>query len=256
MPQQINLYHPLLLAPRRHLQAATLAQALGLWTLALLALAAWSGWRTQSMSSELAEARTRQGGERQQLAAAHAARLAALGSPAALNEELVRTQARLAERRHLLALLEGSDAAQSPTPLLQELAEELPAPVWLSEIRWAPGQVELAGQTLQPEALQAWISRRGTPSTLHVEQQQQQPGAGAGAAAARGPQGAWSFRLRQGVAASTAPAAPAVTSPIAPTASNAAIVPSLQAAQATPPPAAPIAQTAQAAQAAPPKGPP
>jgi Tfp pilus assembly protein PilN len=211
MPQQINLHHPLLLAPRRHLQARTIAMALGLWVLALLALAGWTRWRTAALTDEFALASRQHAAQKAQLAQAQAARQAALGSPAALKEEAARLEVRLAERRHLLALLEGGDASRSPTVLLRELSEELPPPVWLTEIRWSPMGVELAGRTLQPEALQAWIARRGTPHALRVEQHAEPTATDPGRATARQVAGGWSFRWRQSAAGTLPTLSPAVS---------------------------------------------
>jgi Tfp pilus assembly protein PilN len=199
MPQQINLFSPVLLAPRHHFPARTMAFALGLWIGALLALAAFATWRTQVLSSELGQTAQRHAAERTRLTQAQSVRLAALGDPAALQEELARARARLDERRALLEELDGASVESSPTRLLAELAEGLPAPVWLEEIRWAPGHVELAGHTLQPEALQAWLARNKEPRTLRVEQR----GAAGGGAAS------WSFRLRRGGGGQAPAAAPA-----------------------------------------------
>lgn len=222
MPQQINLHHPVLLAPQRHLRARTIAMALGVWALALLGLGGWSLWRTQSMRTELASTTGHLASQKTQLTRARAARQAALGSPAALKEEAARLASRLDERRHLLGLLEGGDASRSPTVLLRELADEVPAQVWLTEIRWTPAQVELAGRTLQPEALQAWMARRGATHTLRVEQGSEPAAADTGrttsATSATGPSGAWSFRWRQslaGAAPAAAPAQPASASAVA-----------------------------------------
>jgi len=253
MPQQINLHHPLLLAPRRYLQARTIAMALGLWVLALLALAGWARWRTADLHTELALASRHHASQKTQLAQAQAARQAALGSPAALKEESARLEVRLAERQHLLALLEGGDASRSPTLLLRELAVELPPPVWLTEIRWTPMVVELAGRTLQPEALQAWITRRGTPHSLRVEQQAEPVSADAGRAVARHAAGGWSFRWRQN-ATGPAQAAPAVWPASAAHAAHPATLPVAR--PAASPLAQPAAATATAAPALAMKGKP
>jgi Tfp pilus assembly protein PilN len=183
MPQQINLFHPVLLAPRRHFPALAMVQALGLWSGALAALAGWTLWQTQALQAELAGTRARHASERVQLNQALAQRGGAAGDPAALQQELTRLDTRLAERQRVLEELGGA-AGGSPTVLLQQLANSLPAPVWLTEIHWAPGQLSLAGQTLEPEALRTWLQGLGPTSSLRVERQ-----------AAGGP--VWAFRLGQ-----------------------------------------------------------
>lgn len=184
MPQQINLFHPVLLAPRRHFPATAMAQALGLWTVALVALSGWVLWRTQALQAELAQAQAGQAAEQQQLQQALAQRAATQGDPAAVQQELDAVLARVAERQRLLDELGGANAG-SPTALLSTLAQTLPPAVWLDQIRWAPGGWALQGQTLEPEALRQWLASQGPTHTLRVARQ------GEGAAG-------WSFRAAQG----------------------------------------------------------
>jgi Tfp pilus assembly protein PilN len=188
MPHQINLFSPLLLAPRRHFPARTMVQALALWVGALAALAAVAAWRTQVLQSDFGQTSQRYAAERTRLMQARAARAGAAGDSAALQQELAQARARLEERRRLLDELAGTNAELSPTRLLEELAQQLPTPVWLDEIRWAPGQIDLAGHTLVPEALQGWLAQNKEPRTLRVEQR---TATGTGSAI-------WSFRVRRG----------------------------------------------------------
>lgn len=184
MPQQINLFHPVLLSPRQHFPAPAMAQALGLWALALVALSGWVLWRTQALQAELAQAQTGQTAEQQQLQQALAQRTAAHGDPAAVQQELLGVQARLAERQRLLDQLGGAETT-SPTALLNNLAQTLPPAVWLDQIRWSPAGWALQGQTLEPEALRQWLASQGPTHALRVARQ------GDGTAG-------WTFRAAQG----------------------------------------------------------
>lgn len=187
MPQQINLFHPVLLAPRRHFPAMAMLQALALWSLGLAAVAGWSHWRTEELKSEVAATEGQQQTERQQLQAALSTR-ETHGDPAVMQQELAALALQTAERQRVLDDLGGAGPGASPTPLLQRLSQNLPAPVWLTDIRWSPTELALAGQTVQPEALQAWLDTLGAPSGLSVRRDEGQ--------AAR-----WSFRFQQGAAA-------------------------------------------------------
>lgn len=192
MAQQINLFMPSLLAPRRHFPARSMAIALGLWLLALALLCGWAAWRSAALRADVAAAAASASAERRQLEQDLARREARSADPAVLKQELTALQARLAERERLLVELGGAVGDASPAPLLTQLARDLPAPVWLSDIRWAPGSLALAGHTLAPEALQAWIEGLGTGATLEVDR------------AADG-SGRWSFRIARGRLAEGAP---------------------------------------------------
>lgn len=184
MPQQVNLFHPVLLAPRRHFPALAVVRALGLWALALAALSGWVIWRTQVLHTELAQAQTGHAAEQQQLQLALAQRSAASSDPAVLQQELAALQARRAGRQRLLDDLGGADAT-SPTALLLHLAQTLPPAVWLDQIRWSPAGWSLQGQTLEPEALRHWLASQGPTHALRVARQTD------------GATG-WSFRAAQG----------------------------------------------------------
>ena len=105
MPQQINLFHPVLLAPKHHFPALAMVQALGLWSLALVALAGFSLWRSSALQAEMAGAETRFNVERAQLGQALAARQATAGDPAALAARIA-TNPRDFDARFALAALQ------------------------------------------------------------------------------------------------------------------------------------------------------
>jgi Tfp pilus assembly protein PilN len=186
MPQQINLFHPVLLAPRRHFPAVAMLQSLALWMLGLAAVAGWAHWRTGNLQTEVAATERQQQAERQQLQAALATR-ETHGDPAVLQQELTALALQLTERRQVLDELGGAGPGASPTPLLQRLSQSLPPPVWLTDIRWSPTQTSLAGQTVQPEALQSWLDTLGAPSGLSVSRTE-------------GETARWSFRFQQSAA--------------------------------------------------------
>lgn len=191
MPQQINLFQPVLLAPRRHFPARAMAQALGLWLVALLALAGWASWRTQALEAELATARAAHAGESASLQQALAARGGA-ADPAALVQEIAALDARLSARRQWLG---GDDSGRTPSGLLIRVAQTVPPPVWLQELRWRPDQIELAGHTLRPEALQPWLAALGPAArALKVERRSSSDGA---AAPVDGT--VWAFRASRGL---------------------------------------------------------
>lgn len=205
MAQQINLYSPILMAPRRYFSALAMLQAVLGFVLLLAALCAWvvasnSGLRREMQSSVQAQA-----GERQQLTQAMAAQPAASG--VALEQELAQALQSLAARRALLAeltrgrLVEG----RSHAAMLRMVAQTVPPAVWLTDIRLVEGRLELNGMTLQAEALRPWLAQLALhPLTAEqrlaaVKLERVTAGASAGPAPANValPAGteAWSFQL-------------------------------------------------------------
>ncbi len=101
MAHQINLYSPLLLAPRHHFAAASMVRALLVLAIGLAALALWADGRARLLQRELAAAAALHAAEQARLQAS-LERLNASALPtstAALEQELARESALLQERR-------------------------------------------------------------------------------------------------------------------------------------------------------------
>jgi Tfp pilus assembly protein PilN len=186
MPQQINLYSPILLAPRRLFSARAMVQALGALILGLGALAGWSLHAASGLRHDLAALGAVDAREQARLEAELASR--PRRDPAALAQEAAAARKALDERRALLAELEGSGSAAAR---LDAIAATLPASAWLTDVALGAGRVEIAGMTLEPQALQAWIATLSAQrafgglalAALKVERGESTAGA------------AWSFRI-------------------------------------------------------------
>jgi len=163
MPQQINLYSPILLAPRRYFSALAMVQVLAIYVLALAALCAWAAWSTTALRADLRSGGQARAAEHAQLTRELAARAPKAGSNAALEQERARLQAALDEqRRSLDELLRGRVVeGRSHAAMLELVARTVPAPVWLTELRLLEGRLELTGMTLQTQALRPWLSELG-----------------------------------------------------------------------------------------------
>lgn len=214
MAQQVNLYSPILLAPKRYFSALAMLQALAVLAAGLAGLSLWSVSHTQGLKRDLASASAADSAEQQRLRVALAAR-PALSQTAtnfsALEQELAQARKQLAEREALLASIAapapGSGISRSA--LLRVLAQTLPASAWLTEVTLEGGRVDIAGATLQPEALRPWLDRLSahpalagqTLEAVKVERRDANVGAG--------PE-TWSFRVVSGRGSSTptAPSAP------------------------------------------------
>ena len=161
MAQQINLYSPILLAPRRHFSALAMAQALAVLAAGLVAFAAWSAWSTARLKDGFTAAEQANEREKQAVAAELARRPAAPKDTAALEQELAAARGALAARRALRDELSAGRFAPGTdnATLLRLLVQTLPPRMWLTEVRRRPGRLEIAGITQQPEALRPWLAQ-------------------------------------------------------------------------------------------------
>lgn len=198
MAHQINLYNPILLAPRRHFSAAAMARALAVLVVGLVALCGWLGLRGSQLSRLLDETHRFQQTERQQLEKSLAGRKVLPGDVAALTQEVAR------EQQTLATLRARRDAAQrglvregrSPAALLRLVAATVPPQAWLAEVQVDDGQIAVRGYTLQPEALKPWTAALAAhPLTAaqqlgvaRIERQSPDP-------AQRGAAERWEFRI-------------------------------------------------------------
>jgi len=178
MAQQINLHAPLLLQPQRQFSARTMAQALGVLALALLALGGWMQAQRQGLDESQALAEQQQAAEHAQLTQAMAAQPPA--DTATLEAQWRGLQKDIVQRRQALDALElgRPRAGQAHSDLLLWIAQSVPAPTWVTELTLSPQRVEVRGVTLDPGALRTWLQQmghtawgRGRPlADLRVEQ--------------------------------------------------------------------------------------
>ncbi|MFZ2652482.1 MAG: PilN domain-containing protein [Burkholderiaceae bacterium] len=160
MAQQINLYSPILMAPRRYFSALAMLQVLAFYALLLILLCGWAVWSTTALRGELQASTRAQGVERDRLTQAIAQHAPQAASGPALAQELSQLQAAVAEQRRQIDELSRGRLMQgrSHAEMLKLVAQTVPAPVWLTELRLLEGRLELSGMTLQPQALKPWLS--------------------------------------------------------------------------------------------------
>ena len=157
MAHQINLHSPILLQPLRHFSALAMAQALAALLVGLLLLSAWASHSTTRLRDELSSTTAAHRSELQHLQATLGQRPAPVKDTTALEQELAQAALALATRRQLLDDLAGPGAEASRAAVLRRLAQTAPERLWLTEVRLADRRLELAGVTLQPEALRPWL---------------------------------------------------------------------------------------------------
>lgn len=220
MAQQINLLTPILLAPKRYFSALTLLQATALLVAAGMVAVLWLQQSERKAGADHQALLAQYATQRQQLIVARAALPPPQDAPA-LQQQLQALETSNAARQALLATLGsegGRQAGQRHSDLLALIARSLPDSAWLSELRYAPGRVELVGGTLNTGVLRPWLGQIAAHpllagqelSALRVERLGT-PGAegsslpllDGGGALARSPLPVWAFRVV------STPAAPA-----------------------------------------------
>ncbi|KQU74571.1 MULTISPECIES: PilN domain-containing protein [unclassified Rhizobacter] len=180
MPQQINLYRPVLLTAHRHFSARTIAQSLAVVVAGTLATCAWAAFQRAALDSELQALSRQHAAERQSLQKAIAANPAAAVQTTSLEQGLQALKSRVGERERTLAeLMRGRVVeGRSHSARLRWVARTVPAAAWLDEIALQDGKLSLSGRTLDPAALKPWIAALSdepllagqTLTTLKVEQ--------------------------------------------------------------------------------------
>jgi Tfp pilus assembly protein PilN len=217
MPQQINLCTPLLLAPKRYFSAQTMVQALAVFLVLgslLCGVWVWSLNRTTAELQLLMQTQAKELADLKAALQAHAVSAAPLSPELQTRVQDLRTQVQ-AQQKVLLALQDGRlmpGAAHSDRLTL--VSRSIPAQVWVTGVEADATHFEVAGFTLEPLALNDWVSRLSfSPllqglrlTTVKVQSTRLLPAAVDTTQAAPVGREAWSFRL---LSAQPPPAAPA-----------------------------------------------
>lgn len=173
MAQQINLCTSLFLTEERYFSAATLVRSLGVlvlfggllggaWVWSLDALG--KGYQQTVLSNQKEVAR---------LQAAIALNKANSGpADAALAQELEARQKELLERQNLLAEMRRGLVREGwgHSARLQLVAQTIPSQAWVTGIHAEDQRLELSGYTLDPAALNGWMTRLSNSPLLEGQQ--------------------------------------------------------------------------------------
>lgn len=212
MAQQINLLTPILLAPKRYFSALAMLKALSLLSLGLLVMSAYLVYTAAQGRAAYRHIQVEGEAERQQLLAA-LVQLPQAADPKVLQQQLDDAKLRLERSRQLSDLLSSGQAppGQRHSDLLSLLAASTPQSVWLSELRWSTGALELDGATLDPNTLRAWLAQIADQPVLRdlhlamIKVERRQPtAAGLPVAEPR----TWTFTVRSELSPAAAPARP------------------------------------------------
>lgn len=216
MAQQINLLSSALLPVKKKLPARTLVQLLAIVLALGGALAAGWLWNLDQSSVSYRQTLDTQGGEIQSLQTALQRARAAMGpADPALQQKLQERRAAVLERERVLDAVQNGmfTPGEGHSDRLQLVARTAPAGVWVTGLKMDDNRFEVAGNTLETDALNRWMAQLAASPLLRQLRLNAVDVTGMAAAAAAPAQAsasspaarpAWSFRL-----VSVEPASPA-----------------------------------------------
>ncbi|MDR3370376.1 PilN domain-containing protein [Rhodoferax sp.] len=162
MPQQVNLCLPILRKQEKRFAAQSLAQALAVVLLVGGGLAAVWIWSLNTTSASLQATLASQSKELEDLRATlERANASAGASESPLVQELRQRKLELQQRQSVLeALSQGLFApGQGHSARLRLVAQTIPAVAWLTQVKADDQLLDLSGYTLEPAALNEWVSK-------------------------------------------------------------------------------------------------
>jgi hypothetical protein len=160
MSQQINLYNPLFLQKEKHFSARTLAQALGVVVIGVLALFAFSLLQTRSAERLAAQYRDQVARERDQLMKL-GGQLSSPSRSKALQAQIGQLEADVKLRQATLQALSTGELGNTAgfSEFLAALGRQALAGVWLTRIRVddAGNGLAVEGRALRPDLLPVYL---------------------------------------------------------------------------------------------------
>ena len=168
MPQQINLCTPILLTQKRYFSAQTMVQAWAVFVILGGGLCAYWVGSLNAASEGFKMTLATQARELDSLKSALLqGQAGAAPMTAALAQQLQGSKGELLQREALLRELQRGlfRPGWGHSARLQLVAQSIPAPVWITEVKADEQQLEVSGFTLEPAALNEWVSRLA-PSPL------------------------------------------------------------------------------------------
>ncbi len=167
MYQQINLYQPIFRKQRQVFSAATMAQALAVVAVALLALYGYGLAKVHGLENEVLHLEGREKALATQLMRIDPA--LSDGRRAELDAELARLNATLLDQQRLIEVLREQPLGNSGfSAYLGALARRRTPEVWLTSItlNGGTGAIELAGRSLRPSLVPELLQRLGEEPAL------------------------------------------------------------------------------------------
>jgi hypothetical protein len=172
MYQQINLYQPIFRKQRQIFSAVTMLQAVAVVAVALLGIYAYGLAQVSSLEVEVVQLEGRERALTTQLMRIDPT--LSTNRRAELEAEVRRLNATLLDQQRLIEVLRDRPLGRVEgfSSYLAALARQRTAELWLTEIGINGGAaaIELAGRSLQPELVPAYMQRLGTEPALAGQQ--------------------------------------------------------------------------------------
>lgn len=162
MAQQINLCTPILLTQKRYFSAQTMVQALAIFVVLGGGLCAYWVWSLNAASEGFTKTLATQSRELESLQSAIRQGAAGVGpAEAVLTQDLQGRRTELLQREKLLEELQRGlfRPGWGHAARLQLVAQSIPPPVWVTEVKADENQLEVSGFTLEPAALNDWVGK-------------------------------------------------------------------------------------------------
>lgn len=217
MPQQINLCLPILRKQSDRFAAQTLVLALAvILVVGGALLAAWV-WNLRQATASLKLTLATQTKELDDLRAAlERAKSSSGPAEAAMTQEVKQKMLALEQRQRVLAVLSQGlfQPGRGHAAHLQLISQTIPAVAWVTQLKTDEQLLEVTGYTLEPAALNDWVSRLAASSLLQgqtlstVNVESVKPGATTMASAVSAPASQatqWSFNLVSRLAVAALP---------------------------------------------------
>ena len=171
--RQINLYNASLLPTREVFSARLIVGWVVVAAIAMAAVAWWAVIETRKINLEIANQASRQVAERARtLPVLPTGEVLQTPQQLVAREQALRSQQTLLEaRRAAREVLKRGIASEKsgPSALLRQLANSVPPPLWLSEVRVVGSRIDISGKTLEPAAVHLWLERLRAAETLAIK---------------------------------------------------------------------------------------
>lgn len=160
MSQQINLFNPVFLKQEKLFSAVTMAQGLGVISLAVLAFAAYSTYQSTQVANE-AKAAAAQLKTTQDNLVKMVDKTKPIPANKTIEEDILRAENRLRASQQILAFVQNGDfkGGKSYSSFLRAFANKAMPGVWLTGLSLGDGgnDIEIVGRALQPSLVPAYL---------------------------------------------------------------------------------------------------